>query len=58
MGRRSSHQSGRQRSIPEHFKRDGKPKRGMLEDEAKVFAHVHGMNAYPCTFCGKWHVGG
>jgi hypothetical protein len=46
------------RPLPEHFKRDGRPKKPLTQSEARLAAARDNMRAYRCTFCAHWHVGG
>lgn len=48
------------RLVSEHFKRDGKPKRGYNTREAAEKERVRSKKkaTYKCEFCQKWHVGG
>lgn len=46
------------RPLPNHFKRNGKPKKPLTRDEAAEQASLHRKNAYRCDFCGHWHIGG
>jgi hypothetical protein len=41
-----------------HFKRNGRPKRAYSQDEARREALRSRKNAYRCSLCGHWHVGG
>lgn len=48
------------RILGEHFKADGKPKRGFLSlAQAKRFVRDHNITnvtPYECTFCNKYHL--
>jgi hypothetical protein len=64
LGRRvAEHGSGasvKRRLLGEHFKRDGKPKRGFAT-HAQALVEMERSNkahAYRCKFCRQWHVAG
>lgn len=46
------------RLIGEHFGPSGRAKKPLDKREAQVEAHRLGKYAYPCKFCGRWHIGG
>lgn len=50
----------KRRLLGEHFKRDGKPKRGFAT-HAQALVEMERSNkahAYRCKFCRQWHVAG
>ena len=45
------------RLVGEHFTREGLPKRAFKSFlEAQTWGHEHGLVAYECSFCGKFHL--
>jgi hypothetical protein len=46
------------RLFPQHFKRNGRPKKPLTQDQAREVALREHKNPYRCKFCGAWHVGG
>lgn len=61
--RRSGSEARVTRLIAEHFKTDGKPKRGYPSRAAAIKAAKHleqrgqVIDTYQCTFCKLWHIG-
>jgi hypothetical protein len=56
--RRRRRPAPRGRTLGEHFKRDGSPKRAYTQAEAQAEAERSAKRAYRCKFCRAWHVGG
>lgn len=45
------------RYLPEHFKRNGKPKRSYTQEEAVAATKKFpDQKAYQCGECGAWHL--
>jgi len=45
------------RLLGEHFNRDGRPKRGFPDYLTAYMVGIeHGLKAYECSVCGKWHL--
>ncbi|HEX5894602.1 MAG TPA: hypothetical protein VFY33_07225 [Solirubrobacterales bacterium] len=47
----------RKRIVGSHFNKDGKPKRGYVQESvARQEATRLGMNYYRCDFCDRFHL--
>jgi hypothetical protein len=45
------------RIVPSHFNKDGKPKRGYVNEEvARAEAARFGKTYYRCDFCNRYHL--
>jgi hypothetical protein len=43
----------------QHYRKPGKPKKSFdTQESAEAFARRQKIEAYQCSVCSKWHVGG
>ena len=43
------------RLVGEHFRADGKPKKGYRDRRAALYLADRNTTIYRCTLCGAWH---